>query len=97
MAKSVPVLRSVLFFILIHRVLSGRRGWWPPYGNIMVQCPYKDVKEDLSGAGEIPDPCSGAYQPICGTDFQTYKNPCLLCIESLKTRGAVKYKHNGKC
>ncbi|XP_019594596.1 serine protease inhibitor Kazal-type 14 [Rhinolophus sinicus] len=98
MAKSFPALYSLLFFVLIHWVLasvSGPGHWWPPHGNIKVKCPYKKV--DLYWFKGTINPCLGVYQPICGTNFVTYENPCILCIESLKSKGKIKFLHDGKC
>ncbi|XP_062940654.1 serine protease inhibitor Kazal-type 14 [Cynocephalus volans] len=96
MAKSFPILCFLLFFIMIHLVLlSAPRQWWPPRGVIKVKCPYKKV--NLSWYNQTANPCPGLYQPICGTNFVTYDNPCILCIESLKSRGRIKFFHDGRC
>ncbi|XP_053422185.1 serine protease inhibitor Kazal-type 14 [Nycticebus coucang] len=76
-------------------LVSGPREWWPPRGNIKIKCPYRTV--DLSWYTTTVNPCPGLYQPICGTNFVTYANPCILCIESLKSRGKIKFHHDGKC
>ncbi|PNI71827.1 SPINK14 isoform 2 [Pan troglodytes] len=97
MAKSFPVF-SLLSFILIHLVLSsvsGPRHWWPPRGIIKVKCPYEKV--NLSWYNGTVNPCPGLYQPICGTNFITYDNPCMLCVESLKSHGRIRFYHDGKC
>ncbi|KAM6148493.1 serine protease inhibitor Kazal-type 14 [Erethizon dorsatum] len=96
MAKSFLVLCSLLVFIMIHSVLPfGPREWWPPHGTIKIKCPYKTV--DLSWLHGTMDPCPGTKQPICGTNSVTYDNPCILCIESLKSHGRIKFRHDGKC
>uniref|UniRef100_A0A8D2B8S3 Serine peptidase inhibitor Kazal type 14 (putative) n=1 Tax=Sciurus vulgaris TaxID=55149 RepID=A0A8D2B8S3_SCIVU len=95
--KSFWVLCSLLFFIWIQFVstlVSGPRHWWPPHGIIKIKCPYKKV--DLSWFNERPDPCPDLKQPICGTNFVTYDNPCILCLESLKSRGRIKFYHDGR-
>ncbi|XP_044889680.1 serine protease inhibitor Kazal-type 14 [Felis catus] len=46
-----------------------------------VKCPYKKV--NLSWFTGTVNPCPGLYQPICGTNFVTYENPCILCVESM--------------
>ncbi|XP_025748146.1 serine protease inhibitor Kazal-type 14 [Callorhinus ursinus] len=76
-------------------LVSGRRQWWPPHGTVKVKCPYKKV--DLSWFIGTVNPCPGLYQPICGTNFVTYENPCILCIESLKSRGEIRFQNDGKC
>ncbi|KAM8765193.1 serine protease inhibitor Kazal-type 14 isoform 1-T2 [Rhynchonycteris naso] len=94
MAKSFPIL-SFLFFNLIHWVFSGPPRWWPPHGSFKVKCPYRRV--DLSWFKGTAKPCVGIYQPICGTNLVTYENPCILCLESLKSTGRIRYLHDGKC
>ncbi|KAM5298225.1 serine protease inhibitor Kazal-type 5 [Ctenodactylus gundi] len=49
--------------------------------NVQIKCPYKKVHLDHFH-GTV-DPCDGLKQPVCGTDFVTYDNPCILCVESL--------------
>ncbi|XP_031527461.2 serine protease inhibitor Kazal-type 14 [Vicugna pacos] len=96
MAKSFPALCSLFFFILTHSALSsGPQHWWPPNGIIKVKCPYKKV--DLSWFRGTANPCPGVYQPICGTNFVTYENPCILCVESLKSQGKIRFLRDGKC
>ncbi|XP_019489198.1 PREDICTED: serine protease inhibitor Kazal-type 14 [Hipposideros armiger] len=98
MAKPFSVLYSLWFFILIHWALpsvSGPRHWWPSHGNIKVKCPYKKV--DLRWFRGTINPCHGTHQPICGTNEVTYENPCLLCIESLKSHGKIRFLRDGKC
>uniref|UniRef100_A0A8C6AIZ6 Serine peptidase inhibitor Kazal type 14 (putative) n=1 Tax=Monodon monoceros TaxID=40151 RepID=A0A8C6AIZ6_MONMO len=96
MAKSFPVLCSLLFFIVIHLTLpsvSGPPHWRPPHGNIKVKCPYKKV---LSWFNGTVNPCPGIYQPICGNNLVTYENPCILCVESMKSQGKIRFLHDGK-
>ncbi|XP_014585915.1 serine protease inhibitor Kazal-type 14 isoform X3 [Equus przewalskii] len=98
MAKSFPVLSSLSFFIMIRLVLTsaaGPRQWWPPHGPVKVKCPFRKV--DLSWFSGTVNPCPGLYQPICGTNLITYENPCILCVESMKSRGKIRFKHDGKC
>uniref|UniRef100_A0A2K6PZQ2 Serine peptidase inhibitor Kazal type 14 (putative) n=1 Tax=Rhinopithecus roxellana TaxID=61622 RepID=A0A2K6PZQ2_RHIRO len=65
----------------------GPRHWWPPHGIIKVKCPYEKVKLSWYNG----------TQPICGTNFITYDNPCILCVESLKSHGRIRFYHDGKC
>ncbi|XP_037364108.1 serine protease inhibitor Kazal-type 14 [Talpa occidentalis] len=96
MARSFPVFCSLLFFIsLTLPAVSKLQEWWPPKGKIKLKCPYKRV--DLSWYRSTVNPCPGLYQPICGTNFMTYDNPCILCIESMKSRGKIRFQHDGKC
>nr|XP_020138007.1 serine protease inhibitor Kazal-type 14 [Microcebus murinus] len=60
-----------------------------------VKCPYKKV--NLKWFTGTVNPCPGLYQPICGTNFVTYDNPCILCIESLKSEGKIKFYKDGNC
>ncbi|XP_070425381.1 serine protease inhibitor Kazal-type 14 isoform X1 [Equus przewalskii] len=60
-----------------------------------VKCPFRKV--DLSWFSGTVNPCPGLYQPICGTNLITYENPCILCVESMKSRGKIRFKHDGKC
>uniref|UniRef100_G1SVX1 Serine peptidase inhibitor Kazal type 14 (putative) n=1 Tax=Oryctolagus cuniculus TaxID=9986 RepID=G1SVX1_RABIT len=85
-----------MFYLFIYLFLvSGPRHWWPPRGTVKVKCPYKKV--DLSWYNGTANPCPGLKQPICGTNFITYENPCILCIESLKSHGRIKFYHDGRC
>uniref|UniRef100_A0A8C5UUX9 Serine peptidase inhibitor Kazal type 14 (putative) n=1 Tax=Microcebus murinus TaxID=30608 RepID=A0A8C5UUX9_MICMU len=97
MAKSFLLSCSILF-IFIHMVLSfGLRPSKsrPSKGNNKVKCPYKKV--NLKWFTGTVNPCPGLYQPICGTNFVTYDNPCILCIESLKSEGKIKFYKDGNC
>uniref|UniRef100_A0A2K6F4C9 Serine peptidase inhibitor Kazal type 14 (putative) n=1 Tax=Propithecus coquereli TaxID=379532 RepID=A0A2K6F4C9_PROCO len=82
MAKSFPVFCSIVF-IFIHMILSS------------VKCPYKKVS--LKWYNGTVNPCPGIYQPICGTNLVTYDNPCILCVESLKSEGRIRFHSDGKC
>ncbi|KAM5302297.1 serine protease inhibitor Kazal-type 7-like [Glossophaga mutica] len=42
-------------------------------------------------------PCPITYMPVCGSDYITYGNKCLLCTESLKSYGRVQFLHEGRC
>ncbi|XP_069340106.1 serine protease inhibitor Kazal-type 7 [Eulemur rufifrons] len=42
-------------------------------------------------------PCPITYLPVCGSDYITYGNECLLCSESLKSHGRVQFLHEGNC
>ncbi|XP_021006836.1 serine protease inhibitor Kazal-type 14 [Mus caroli] len=89
---------SVLFSIMLHLAIlaaPGARVWWPTHGLIKIKCPYKKV--NLSRFNKTVDPCPDLKQPICGTNFVTYDNSCILCVESLKSGGRIRYYYNGKC
>ncbi|CAI9170650.1 unnamed protein product [Rangifer tarandus platyrhynchus] len=96
MAIPFGVLCSQLFFILIYLELpSGSPPWWPPHGNIKVKCPYKKV--DFSWFQGTVNPCPGLYQPICGNNLLTYDNPCILCVESMKSWEKIRFLRDGQC
>ncbi|XP_005661848.1 serine protease inhibitor Kazal-type 14 [Sus scrofa] len=98
MAKSFPILRSLTFFNLILPMLpsvSAPKHLWPKDENIKLNCPYSKV--DLSWLNDTVNPCPGLYQPICGNNLVTYDNPCILCIESLKTQGKIMFLRDGVC
>ncbi|XP_065729799.1 serine protease inhibitor Kazal-type 14-like [Phocoena phocoena] len=108
MAKSFPVLCSLLFFIVIHLTLpsvSGPPHWWPPHGNIknlteasdVLQCHMNVAESRLSWFNGTVNSCPGIYQPICGNNLVTYENPCILCVESMKSQGKIRFLHDGKC
>nr|AFB83537.1 chimeric Alu/SPINK14 [Homo sapiens] len=67
----------------------------PALWEAKVKCPYEKV--NLSWYNGTVNPCPGLYQPICGTNFITYDNPCILCVESLKSHGRIRFYHDGKC
>ncbi|XP_022445631.1 serine protease inhibitor Kazal-type 14-like [Delphinapterus leucas] len=121
MAKSFPVLCSLLFFIVIHLTLpsvSGPPHWRPPHGNIKFSLQNQGVtlndlmfynfkirvsleiflvESRLSWFNGTVNPCPGIYQPICGNNLITYENPCILCVESMKSQGKIRFLHDGKC
>ncbi|XP_040097482.1 serine protease inhibitor Kazal-type 14 [Oryx dammah] len=60
-----------------------------------VKYPYNKV--DFSWFQGKVNPCPGLYQPICGNNLITYENPCILCIESMKSRGKIRFLRDGQC
>ncbi|XP_032193814.1 serine protease inhibitor Kazal-type 14 [Mustela erminea] len=104
MAKYLLVCCSLLFFILIHWALPVEPYFRnaicgilqnPLTGTWQVKCPYKKV--NLSWLTGNVNPCPGLHQPICGTNFVTFENPCILCIESLKSHGKIRFQNDGEC
>ncbi|XP_036170355.1 serine protease inhibitor Kazal-type 14 [Myotis myotis] len=91
------MIYQILDFVTIFSYVSVsvRQEWWPPYGDFKVKCPYKKV--DLSWFKGTLKPCRGIYHPVCGTDLVTYENPCILCVESLKSSGKIKFLRDGAC
>ncbi|KAM4036478.1 serine protease inhibitor Kazal-type 1-like [Anomaloglossus baeobatrachus] len=41
--------------------------------------------------------CPRNYDPVCGSDHQTYDNECLLCMETIKRNVHIKVTKNGRC
>uniref|UniRef100_A0A8C2NEG5 Kazal-like domain-containing protein n=1 Tax=Capra hircus TaxID=9925 RepID=A0A8C2NEG5_CAPHI len=62
---------------------------------LLVKCPYKKV--DFSWFQGTVNPCPGLYQPICGNNLITYDNPCILCVESMKSQGKIRFLCDGQC
>ncbi|XP_042547796.1 serine protease inhibitor Kazal-type 7-like isoform X2 [Dipodomys spectabilis] len=59
--------------------------------SIMVDCSiYKKYPV-------VAIPCPITYLPVCGTNYITYGNSCLLCAEILKSGGKVQLLHEGQC
>ncbi|XP_076994183.1 serine protease inhibitor Kazal-type 7 [Tamandua tetradactyla] len=42
-------------------------------------------------------PCPITYLPVCGSNYITYGNECLLCAASLKNNGKIQFLHEGAC
>ncbi|XP_004420061.1 serine protease inhibitor Kazal-type 1 [Diceros bicornis minor] len=41
--------------------------------------------------------CTKNYNPVCGTDGNTYSNECVLCMENQKRQTPVLIKKSGPC
>ncbi|KAL2779185.1 serine protease inhibitor Kazal-type 1 precursor [Daubentonia madagascariensis] len=41
--------------------------------------------------------CSKVYDPVCGTDGNTYSNECNLCFENKKHQIPVLIQKHGPC
>ncbi|XP_019594595.1 serine protease inhibitor Kazal-type 1 [Rhinolophus sinicus] len=43
------------------------------------------------------DGCTKIYNPVCGTDGNTYPNECELCMENKKRQSHILIKKSGPC
>ncbi|NP_001421658.1 serine protease inhibitor Kazal-type 1 [Equus asinus] len=41
--------------------------------------------------------CTKIYNPVCGTDGNTYPNECMLCVENQKRQMPVLIQRSGPC
>ncbi|XP_008580919.1 PREDICTED: pancreatic secretory trypsin inhibitor [Galeopterus variegatus] len=41
--------------------------------------------------------CTKIYNPVCGTDGNTYSNECMLCLENKKRQIPVLIQKSGPC
>eukprot|EP00478_Filoreta_tenera_P000618 GABV01000623.1.p1 GENE.GABV01000623.1~~GABV01000623.1.p1 ORF type:complete len:366 (-),score=57.16 GABV01000623.1:13-1110(-) len=61
------------------------------------------VPEDGVGIQHEPDNascnqvCAEIYQPVCGSNAQTYSNPCELQRAACFSRNAIRFQHEGPC
>ncbi|XP_027627469.1 serine protease inhibitor Kazal-type 1 [Tupaia chinensis] len=46
--------------------------------------------------GEV-NGCPRIYNPVCGTDGNTYANECILCVENQKRQIPVLIQKSGPC
>ena len=47
---------------------------------------------------ECPNSCPLRYDPVCGTDHETYPNECELKVHACYTKDEdLKVKHDGEC
>ncbi|XP_036280822.1 serine protease inhibitor Kazal-type 1 [Pipistrellus kuhlii] len=60
-----------------------------------------NAKADVPGTKAVCNSnvngCTRIYNPICGTDGQTYSNECELCMENKKREVPVLIKKHGPC
>ncbi|KAM4721912.1 trypsin inhibitor ClTI-1-like [Rhinophrynus dorsalis] len=43
------------------------------------------------------EPCKVEYNPVCGTDGNTYASECYLCMENNMRSDKAQIKHLGHC
>ncbi|XP_061687192.1 probable pancreatic secretory proteinase inhibitor [Syngnathoides biaculeatus] len=77
----MPARVLLLGFLLICAV-AGTKAF-----SVKPQCP------DLNG----PVMCAMNYDPICGTDGNTYPNECALCDHRQITGLDIQKAHHGVC
>lgn len=41
--------------------------------------------------------CTQQYDPVCGTDYKTYGNGCMLSLATCKSSGKIQLKYKGRC
>ncbi|XP_073931433.1 serine protease inhibitor Kazal-type 12-like isoform X2 [Castor canadensis] len=61
-------------------------------GSFQAFCSNYEKKPGTDGKS-----CPKTYKPVCGTDGQTYQNPCEFCKTALEKNGKLGFKHEGKC
>ena len=78
----VQILVSLKTLLLIHCLT-----------NIIIY-----INVTLNSEPECPDSCPQHYEPVCGTDHETYPNECELMVHACYTGDKdLKVKHDGKC
>ena len=41
--------------------------------------------------------CTEEYNPQCGSDGNTYENPCIMTYATCRSNGTITLKHPGEC
>jgi len=61
--------------------------------------PYAICRVSDSGERECscPQICTADYNPVCGTDGQTYSNECQMRVAACSQGMMIKVKSRGKC
>ncbi|XP_061226262.1 serine protease inhibitor Kazal-type 2 [Neopsephotus bourkii] len=63
----------------------------------LLSCPgaVASVPPDCRKYGVIG--CPRHYNPVCGTDGETYSNECVLCLSNREDKKDVQISKRGKC
>ncbi|KAJ6668084.1 hypothetical protein lerEdw1_016406 [Lerista edwardsae] len=56
-----------------------------------------ECSEFFQSAKGKPFACTDDYNPVCGTDNETYPNKCMLCAARRETGKDIGIKYNGEC
>lgn len=64
-------------------------------------CPYPYANCSVSASGvrecSCPQICTADYNPVCGTDGQTYDNKCQMRVTACSQGMMIKVKSHGSC
>ncbi|KAM4751398.1 putative pancreatic secretory proteinase inhibitor [Anableps anableps] len=55
------------------------------------------LKEPSCSDNENIMGCPRIYEPVCGSDGNTYENQCLLCIKRQETKTDIRIVKMGRC
>nr|XP_033774212.1 serine protease inhibitor Kazal-type 4 [Geotrypetes seraphini] len=61
---------------------------------------YNKMKEEIQqpDCGDIIiEACPMNYDPLCGTDGETYANECLLCVQRMRTKQEIQIRSKRPC
>ncbi|KAK3858551.1 hypothetical protein Pcinc_035266 [Petrolisthes cinctipes] len=71
------------------------------------ECPIVTTTPSLPGstntgtaggsASDCPNECARVYAPVCGSDGETYFNPCLLNVVACRDRRRININYQGRC
>lgn len=82
---AIFLITVMAFAIVRPDLLQPREPAWTITGNAIIDNSLFDKQITKQS------PCSGAYEPICGTDGYTYQNFCQA------TKAGVDILHDGEC
>lgn len=69
----------------------------------MTSTPARPGSTDTNtgGAGgsdlDCPNQCARVYAPVCGSDGETYFNPCLLNVVACRENRRITVQSQGRC